>query len=44
MDEMGGCGWTALFVIVCVLLIAVGFFFHIGWNLLDYVVEHWISN
>ncbi len=44
MDNMDGFGWAIGFVLACLALIVAGFFFHIGWVALDYVVEEYISN
>ena len=38
MNDMGGCGFTLLVLGVCFLISVIGFFFHIGWNFLDYVM------
>jgi hypothetical protein len=35
MEDLDGCGWVVVLTIACILVIIVGFLFHIGWNLLD---------
>lgn len=35
MRDLDGCGITVLAIGAILLAIAFGFFFHIGWNLLD---------
>jgi hypothetical protein len=35
MGDLDGCGLTVMVVGICLLVIATGFLFHIGWNLLD---------
>ena len=35
MGDLDGCAWTILVVGACLLVIAAGFLFHIGWDLLD---------
>ena len=38
MTDLDGCGWTLMLIALFLLIILVGFFFHIGWDLLDYMM------